>query len=434
MAERRVCGYYAREDVQQALLRISAGREVVGVFSDGGFSSRPSTLLYANDILSHVNAGAVAFHGSLERWENPMSVGGIGYEKGRIGWDLIMDFDCESTEHGKVAVRVFLDALRKHGVKSASVKFTGGTGFHMGIPFECFPSEVDYRPVREQYPAIARKIVFYLREYARSALEKALLSKWTAEELSAQSQVPLEKVITKDGINPYSIVDVDPVLISPRHLFRLPYSLHEKSLLVSLPLREGEIEGFRREDAAPEKVRFMRGFLDKYEEDEASLLVTEAVDWAAKKNVEAERVARRGPEMPRAAVPLLFAPPCIKAILEGLQDGRKRSLLILENYLSSLGWNIKDIEAEVLKWNQKNSPPLGESYVRGQIAWHVRRGKPVPPPGCGKEGYYESIGVCHPDFLCGGEKKTVRNPVSYARRKASRNEPKEKKPRKAKAK
>jgi DNA primase catalytic subunit len=422
MVERRTLEYYGREDVQQALLRISAGREVVGVFGDGGFSSRPSTLLYANDILSHVNAGAVAFHGSLERWENPMSVGTKGYEKGRAGWDMILDFDCADTEHGKVAVKVFLDALRKHGVKNACVKFTGGTGFHMGVPFESFPAEVDYRPVKEQYPALARKVALYLKDYSRDALEKALLSKWTAEELSAQAHVPIEKVMGKDGINPFSIVDVDPVLISPRHLFRLPYSLHEKSFLVSLPLREGELADFKKEDASPSKVRFIRGFLDRHEEDEASLLVTEAVDWAAKRNVEAERVARRGPDLPRSAVPLAFAPPCIKAILEGLQDGKKRSLLILANYFSSLGWNWKDTEAEVLKWNQKNTPPLGESYVRGQLAWHERRRKPMPPPSCSKEGYYESFGVCHPDFLCGGEKKTVRNPVMYALRKSNRPE------------
>lgn len=420
MDARQARDYYARDDVQQALLRVSAGREVAGVFADGGFSSRPNAILYQKDITAQVNAGAVAFHGSLERWENPMSVGTKGYEKGRTGWDLILDFDCSSTEHGKAAVVVFMDAIRRHGVKSASVKFTGGTGFHLGVPFESFPEEVDYKPTREQYPALARKVALYLKDHCRDALEKTLLSKWTAEELSAQAGVPLGKVVERDGINPYAVVDVDPVLISPRHLFRLPYSLHEKSGLVSLPLRQAEIEGFRKEDASREKVRLIRGFMDRHEENEASLLVTEAVDWAAKKKIRTEAGTGRVFEVPGRAVPLEFSPPCVKAILQGLTDGKKRSLLILINYLSSLGWKWADLQAEIVKWNQKNTPPLSETYVRGQLNWHERRRKVMPPPGCSNPGYYESFGVCRPDTVCGGEKKTIRNPLRYALKKTAK--------------
>ena len=184
---RDVQAYYSRDDIQAELLRISAGREVVGVFRDGAFSKRPNTLVYPKDITSLVREGAVAFHGSLERWSNPMAVGSQRYERGRTAWDLVLDMDCENTEHGKAAVRAFIWSLKKHGVKSISVKFTGGTGFHMAVPFEAFPEAVDYKKTSAQYPELARKIAMYLRVFTRERLEKELLSRWNEEQLAEQS-------------------------------------------------------------------------------------------------------------------------------------------------------------------------------------------------------------------------------------------------------
>ncbi len=416
MSMREVYAYYKREDVQEALLKISKSREVVGVFRDGAFSTRPNTLVYPKDITTLVSNGAVAFHGSLERWSNPMSVGSDKYEKGRTGWDLILDMDCENTEHGKVAVHVFLHSLKKHGVKNVSVKFTGGTGFHMGIPYESFPENVDYVPISAQYPAVARSIVNYIRDFSRRRLEKELLKKWSMEELAEQTGKKVGEIMADDGIDPFKVVDVDAVLISPRHLFRLPYSLHEKSHMVSLPLRPGELDDFKKEDALPGKVRFIRNFLTESEKDEAAMLVTEAVDWTAKREIDKVRKVRRL-FTPKSAVPVELAPPCVKNILKGISDGKKRSLLILINYFSSLGWKWDQITEVLLKWNEKNSPQLREGYMKGQIRWHERRGKPKPPPNCANPGYYESFGVCQPEALCGGDKKSIKNPVNYALRK-----------------
>ena len=408
---RDVQAYYSRDDIQAELLRISEGREVVGVFRDGAFSKRPNTLVYPKDITSLVREGAVAFHGSLERWSNPMSVGSQNYEKGRMGWDLVLDMDCEETEHGKAAVRAFMWSLKKHGVKSISVKFTGGTGFHMAVPFEAFPEAVDYKKTSAQYPELARKIAMYLRMFTRERLEKELLSRWNEEQLAEQSGRKIEEFLTPDGIDPYRIVDVDPILISPRHLFRLPYSLHEKSGLVSLTLRPGELDGFRREDAEPGKVRIVRKFLAAAEPGEASLLVTEAVDWAVKHRKERTHTHSRA--VPRKAIPIELAPPCIKNILKGLSDGKKRSLLVLINYLASAGWKWEKITEALLDWNTRNTPQLRDNYIRGQIRWHMNRPKAMPPPSCTNPGYYISIGVCEPDKICGGSKKTIKNPINY---------------------
>jgi DNA primase large subunit len=324
--------------------------------------------------------------------------------------------DCERTEHGKVAVAVFLNALRKHGVKNVSVKFTGGTGFHMGVPYEAFPESIDYKPTNEQYPDLARNIAGYLRDFARRSFEKELLKKWSVEELAEHVGKKVGEIMTEDGIDPYKIVDVDPVLISPRHLFRLPYSLHEKSHLVSLPLRPGDIDGFKKEDASPDKVRFVRDFLGRSEPGEADMLVTEAVDWSVK-NIKQTVARKRRDFVLKKAVPLDLAPPCVQNILKGLTDGKKRSLLIMINYLSSLGWKWEDVTETLLKWNQKNSPQLKDTYIKSQIRWHMNRKKTMPPPNCTNPGYYESFKVCEPDKICGGSKKTIKNPVNYALRK-----------------
>ena len=419
MSARDVYGYYAREDVQKALIRISEGREVVGVFGDGAFSTRPNVLVYPKDITLLVKSGAVAFHGSLEKWSNPMAVGSQNYERLRTGWDLILDLDCEDTEHGKVAALAFMSALKKHGVKSASVKFTGGTGFHLGLPAAAMPRTVDYKETAAQYPGLARSIALYLREFARKTFEEALLKRWTVEELAAQTGRQVGDIMTPDGIDPYKIVEVDPVLISPRHLFRLPYSLHEKSQLVSLPLGIEEIEGFRKEDASPEKVKAARGFMDGCEEEEASLLVTEAMDWAARMKIGREKKAVREYRTVGKAIPIELAPPCVGNIMKGLSDGKKRSLLIMINYLSSVGWSWDEIRAELFRWNEKNTPPLSETYIRSQTRWHENRKKRMPPPNCRNPGYYESFGVCQPDSVCGGAKKSIKNPVNYALKKAA---------------
>ncbi len=419
MNARDIYRYYGREDVQRALLKISEKREVVGVFSDGGFSTRPNTLVYPQDIVTLVRGGAVAFHGSLERWSNPMTVGTENYESTRDGWDLILDVDCERIEHGKVAVSVLVDALKKHGIRNVSIKFTGGTGFHIGVPFESIPVVVDYKETREQYPELARKIVGYLKGFAFQDLEKAILKRWSIEKLAEDSGKKVGEIMTDDGIDPYSIAGVDPVLISPRHLFRLPYSLHEKSHLVSLPLRPEEVDGFKKEHASPDRVKFGTGFLDRFEENEASMLVVEAADWWARQKRKKERKAVRELKL-KSAVPIGLAPPCVHNIIKGLSDGKKRSLFILMNYLSSLKWSWSEIEAFLAKWNEKNRPPLRESYLRGQVRWHRNRKKVLPPPNCDNPGYYESFGVCKPDGMCGGREKSIKNPINYAIKKLKR--------------
>jgi DNA primase catalytic subunit len=408
---REIFGYYSREDVQEALFGFAKNREVVGVFKTGSYSSRPNTLIYPQDVLAMVKSGVIEFHCSVERWSQPMALKSDNYDDLRIGWDLILDLDCKLFEHGKLAVKALLWGLKKHGIKHISLKFTGGTGFHLGIPWESMPREIDYKPTVKQFPDVARQICLYLKYFIHNRLEDLLLKKFSIEELAKQVDKPLGKIFTDSGLNPFEVVEIDPVLISPRHLFRMPYSLHKSTGLVSLPLKPEDLDDFKKDHAKPEHIK-IAGFLDRYESKEAEGLIAETVDWWTKKQIEKEKKLKVDMRVTKA-IPLGLSPPCIKAILKGIPDGRKRSVFILINYLSSLGWGWNEIENLLNKWNQKNHPALGENYIRTHLRWHKNRKDRILPPNCLNEAYYKGFGVCKPDHYC----KKLKNPVSYPFRK-----------------
>ena len=107
-------------------------------------------------------------------------------------------------------------------------------------------------------------------------------------------------------------------------------------------------------------------------------------------------------------------PDCIKKILNGLEDGRKRGLFILTNFLSSVGWDYEMIEKRVREWNQRNKEPLRENYVVAQLRYHKQRKKNILPPNCDNDMYYRDMRVKCADQVC----SKCRNPVNVARRKA----------------
>jgi DNA primase catalytic subunit len=420
LAAREILEYYSREDVQKALLQLGNGREVVGVFGSGSFGSRPNVILYPQDITAMVRSGVQEFHSSLERWSNPMSLRDDNYESLRTGWDLILDLDCRDFRHAKLAAGILHKAIQRHGLKGISLKYTGGKGFHLGIPWESMPGKLNYRDTVKLFPEIARQMGLYLKEQIRHELEKGLLKINNPEELARLSEKPLEKLVTGEGIDPFQVVDIDPVLISPRHLFRMPYSLNRNTGLASLPLNIKELDEFEKEHARPKGLRVRRLFLQPGEPGEASALVAEASDWwSIRKKREVAAIRRR--VRPAGKIPEELFPPCIRGISQGLPDGRKRSVFIILNFLRSSNWSLEDAEAYLYAWNQKNRPPLNENYIRGQVRWHRMRRKSILPPNCTHQGWYESLGVCRPDETCGGQSKSIKNPAAYPYRRMGRS-------------
>ncbi len=426
---KKIQSYYSREDIQKAIIEAAKGREVVSVFKDGRFGKRPDILQYPADIMQAVREGTISFHGSVERWQQPMKLD-AGMTKQQLdelrsGWDVLIDVDVPDFEIAKAAVKQIIAALKEHGITSFGLKFTGGKSFHIIVPFESMPEKVDMKPTKRMYPEAMEKIIEYIKWYTTEPLRDELLSIATPTELAERVGKNIIDITSNEGLEPFKIVNMD--IFGSRHMFRLPFSLHEKSLLVSLPIKVENIDKFQKADAAPEKVKVVEKFLipeKKLKIRDAGALVVEAFDWAAKYMKEKPKIlAKPKIKTKIRKIPESQFPPCIKnRILKGLADGRKRSVFILINFLRNMGWSAEEIEKSLAEWNEKNYPPLRANYIRSQLRWHIQQERNLLPPNCDNDNFYISFGVCKPDAICMANTKTItiKNPVNYAFRKMRR--------------
>ncbi len=326
-------------------------------------------------------------------------------------------------------------ALKHHKIKSVSVKFSGNKGFHVGVPFEAFPEKIMFeKPIetKDYFPDSVRLIASYLSEmmmeplsdriykYENNDIEK--IKRKTGKsfiELTREFKKNNEKVRRFDA---GSILKIDTVLISSRHLYRCVYSLHEKSGLASIPVNPEKILSFNKEDAVPEKVKIYEfKFLGKKNliKNEAKELMDKALYWQGIKEQKQELKPHKEYQELTEALNEMFFPPCIKKGLNGLEDGKKRFLFILINFLSSVGWNHEEIEKRIREWNKKNPDSMRETYFIGQLRYHKQHKKKVPPPNCYNKMYYKDMGLCFPDNLC----EKIKNPIQYAKRKAKYYKP-----------
>ncbi len=194
----------------------------------------------------------------------------------------------------------------------------------------------------------------------------------------------------------------------------MPYSLHEKSGLVSVPVDIDSILSFDKSLAKINNIRFDIPFLkrDSIPQGDALRLFTEAFDFTYSPNSPATHSFKQI-DVPETAIPESFFPPCINNIFKGLEDGRKRALFILINFLRSTGWDLESIEKKIYEWNESNPEPLREQYLKSQLA-QIKKGKQIlPPPSCSNTGYYKALQVCSPDNFC----PKIRNPSQYAKNK-----------------
>ena len=405
--------FYSNEAVKSRIIAAAKQREVVARFNDK-VGARPDVLVYSADINELVKKGATSFHASLERWSNPMNLATAAAKKDldslRIGWDFIIDIDTKHLEYAKICAKLLCDALEFHSVNNYSIKFSGGTGFHIGIPFESFPAEINNTPTALQFPDGARIIAMYLKQMIKQTLAEKILEFEDIKQICKRTGKQFTELVVNGEFEPYKVLEIDTIAISSRHLMRMPYVFNEKTWRISIPIQKKDIESFKPEMAEPEKVVPELGFLDKFKKDEARQLFIEAFDWNMKEQLEKEiDEIKKEFELPKEAIPVELFPPCIKNIYKGMEEGRKRALFILINFLRSCGWNKEAIKAEVLKWNQKNPKPLSENYVTGQLSWHARLKDRYLPPACTNANFYKDIGICTPDSFC----TNIKNPVVY---------------------
>jgi len=421
--------HYKRKDIQDAICEAAKGKEIATRYGDRGFGKRPDILQYPLDVFEAAKQGATSFHASEEIWNNPLqldvSLSRKQLEEQRAGWDLVLDIDCASVDYSKFAAELLVKALQYYNIKSVSCKFSGNKGFHLGVPFNAFPEEVTGRKTKTLFPDGARAIALYLRDMIQPELEKKIMD-FECNDLDKIAQrVNLDpgKVTalskTKSGLrikklNVDAFLEIDTVLISSRHLYRMPYSLHEKSRLVSIPIDPNKVADFSKEMAKPENVKVGEfKFLNDSTlmQGEARQLIVQAFDYQVKHYVKPKE--EKVVEIPEIAIPEKFFPPCMCLGMKGLKDGRKRFLFCMMNFLKSCGWSFKQIEQRARAWNKKNEEPLKPTILEGQIKYRKHRKQAILPPNCQNLSYYADIRICKPDNLC----KRIKNPVQYSKRK-----------------
>lgn len=227
-----------------------------------------------------------------------------------------------------------------------------------------------------------------------------------------------EKSFSVSAFDTSSVSAFDIVLVSPRHLFRCPYSLHEKTGFSSIVLEEDEIENFKPSDASPLKIK-IKNFYPNAEQDEAKELFISAIEWQGERqrHIEKKTIAetKSRPEKKFEEITVdkstLVYPPAIKKILEGMEDGKKRALFVLLNFYRNLNFSKEEVDEKIKEWNKKNKKQLKESYIQSQINWTYAQ-KKVLPPNYDKP-HYKDIGI-QPD----DEELRLKNPVSYTIRKS----------------
>ena len=455
--------------------------------------------------------GCTSLHCSEETWSNPLNLNANlrrnELDELRSGWDLILDIDCPYWNFSKLTTYVFIKALKDHGINCVTVKFSGGKGFHIAVPFEAFPEKVVGTNVKDIFPEGPRKIAEYLLHYITENLiqidknkniikfgkfdvkfEKMLVETGKTEKdlTLTRCENCKRKIVEKntDGFVEYvcpncefrmkdvdkrfvmcpkckkimdkyddkkalcecgsskvkkeldlsSIVNVDTVLISSRHMYRMPYSLHEKTGLVSVPFDIKHILKFEKTEGDVKKFKPYK-FLDRTEakQGEASNLFQKAFDYNPEKITKYKDGVRKVWEKTKneinsqniaidtTAIPEEFFPPCIKKINAGIEDGKKRAVLVLINFLSACNWEYNKIEEYVLKWNEKNKPDrLRETYLKGQLRYYKHQAglsttkDKMMPPNCDNRGYMIDTQFCNPDGLC----RSIKNPVQYAKKRA----------------
>src|SRR3989338_8021917 len=281
--------HYKRADIQEEIIANAKDREIAVKYNDN-FCKRPDILRNAVDILELAKQGATSFHASEELWRNPLQIDTSmrkhELDNLRKGWDLVLDIDCGIFEYSREAADLVIKALKFHNIKSISCKFSGNKGFHIGVPFEAFPDKIRNQETKNMFPEAPRKIALYIREMIKKELGARIMEfeKNDFNSIIEKTGKNAREITYYDNkirtLNAEPFLNIDTLLISSRHLYRMPYSLHEKSGLVSTPLNPEKVLLFKKEFAIPKNVRISKHrFLDKNnaENDEAKQLLMEAM-------------------------------------------------------------------------------------------------------------------------------------------------------------
>ena len=418
--------FYKREEVQKKLVKHAEDKEIAVQYGDY-FGSRPESIMYQDDVMELIKNKATSFHCSEELWTNPLSLRSDikrnEMNELRKGWDLILDIDCLHFKYSKLAADILINIIKDLDVDSVTCKFSGNKGFHIGIAWEAFPEKVGDRKTKNLFPEAPKRIAVYLKDKLEPILEDEILKDEDVQKISKRTGIEISDLIIKNKgdfrekekrLDVGKFLEIDTILIAPRHLYRMPYSFHEKSQLVSVPIDPDSVMSFEKEMGEPENISFNHDFLIRdVERGEASKLIINAFDHKPKSDEDEEMVEKKDYDVPDDAIPEEHFPPSIKRLLEGLEDGRKRALFTLINFYRCCGYDMESIQQKMHEWNERNDEPLKETYIKGQINYAKKQKEAIPPHNYphGGSSYYKDLGVWDPDDL----EKNVKNPIQYAK-------------------
>ncbi len=228
------------------------------------------------------------------------------------------------------------------------------------------------------------------------------------ENFQLSSDKYTEYFESKESISAKKIAALDLVLVAPRHLFRMPYSLHEKTALASIVMKKEQIDSFSPKDANPLNVKIM-DYMPNNEEGEAKRLLAAALDWKKGDEKIEEKIHKKYENYEKIDIKgvteNMFPEPIKKLLAGNLKDGKKRGLFILITFLRSLNFPPDYINQKVREWNKLNENPLKEGYIKSQIDWHLRQKKTILPPNYSNPSFYKDLGLIE-------EEPLAKNPVS----------------------
>ncbi|MEM1577843.1 MAG: DNA primase small subunit domain-containing protein [Candidatus Pacearchaeota archaeon] len=415
--------YYSRNDIAKAISSYAKNREIVIKYYDK-FGKRPDIIEYANDVKVIAEKNGTSFHCSVELWKEPLALAKELNEKeineNRIGWDLLIDIDCPFLDYSKEAAKLIIEALELHGIKNYGIKFSGNKGFHIVISHKAFPEKIKFRNeeilIKDFFPQGTRIIANFIADFIEKDLRNAILSLNTLDEIAKATNKEKKSLLINNKFNPYSIITLDSMIMSSRHLYRMPYSLHEKTGLVSIVINKAQLNSLNLSMAKPSSV-IIKPFIKNPNPDEAKELLINALDWQdnnkifiaefGEGKIEYKKEYEKIKKIKITNLEEVYC-GCIKKILEGIkQDGRKRALFVLITYLRSIGVDLDKIEKIIYDWNKKNYKELKEGYIKSQLNWFKKQTKIILPPNHDSNIYYADIGILTEEC------KKFKNPLSY---------------------
>ena len=258
-----VLAYYGleRQDIAEALFRYGSERKVTmtddpGTLGRGGgetgFRSTDEILNRAKQTLDGMEGKVPrrypAFHGTLARYP---AAGGI-IKRGQKGADVVFDIDVKGNyKEAFKEGRKILDFLDSYNAPYR-IKFSGGSGPHIIIPYEAFPESL----LNGRFDRV------------HSLLFKTISSRSRAGH-------------------------IDGSFTSMGHFYRMPYSLNENSGMASLPLRREQYDDFTPSMAEISNVQVDEEWF-KEPDEEAKEALTEIIrDGMGRRSKELGNVLRK---------------------------------------------------------------------------------------------------------------------------------------------